>query len=119
MEEEGQQQDRGGVQEREKEAAAAAGEGQERRVPDHLPRRGHVHEVGAAEDGVLPAEAEREHRQVADQRAGNGVAFRHLQRERAGAVHVVPLIGKHSEVQGVPDEAPRSQRRRQALHFHG
>ena len=78
MEEESQQQDRGGIQEREEEATAVAGEGQERRIQDHLPRRSHVHEVGLAKDRILPAEIESEHRQVVNQRAGYGITIWYL-----------------------------------------
>ena len=65
VEKKSQQSDRSRIQEREEEAAAAAGEGEEGRIQDHLHRRDDVHEVRAADDGVLPAEVEREHRQVA------------------------------------------------------
>ena len=87
---------------KEKKTAEVTREGQERRVQDHLLRRSHVHEVGVAEDGVLPAKAEPEHRQVVDKRASSGAALRHLPRERIRVVHVVSLICEHSEVQGVP-----------------
>ena len=96
MEKEAEQQVGGRSQEGEIEATEAAGEGQERGVQDHLHRRDDVHEVGPAEDRVLPALAESEYRQVADQRAGDGTSLWRIEGERTGAVHVVPAVGEHT-----------------------
>ena len=67
----------------------------------------------------MPTKIELEYRQVIDKRAGYGIAFRYLQGERIGALYAVSLICKHCEVQVVPDQAQRSERRCQALPLHG
>ena len=96
MEEEAEQQVGGRNQEGEIEVAEIAGEVQEGRVQDHLHRRDDVHEVGPAEDRVLPALIKSKYRQIADQLAGDGTSLWLIEGERTGAVHVVPAVGEHT-----------------------
>ena len=65
------------------------------------------------------AHLELEYRQVADQRAGDGTALWRIEGERTGAVHVVPAVGEHRQIQGIPQEAQRSEWRQQDLPLHG
>ena len=58
MEEEAEQQVGGGDEEGEAETDEINREIQERRIPNHLHRRDHVHQVGPTEDGILLAPTE-------------------------------------------------------------